>query len=115
LPQRKFAELGGVGLGSQHNYETGKQAPSIEYLIGLYKADEDVDVAYVITGERSQTFLKGDVSDLANIYLALDPEKRSLLMGVARLLRRNSGNGTLHEARAPYRAEGESDDNDEDF
>lgn len=49
LSQEKFAELGGVKLSSQQQYEAAKTAPSINYLYELW--DAGVDIAELLTGE----------------------------------------------------------------
>lgn len=51
LNQTEFAAIGGVLKGAQINYESGKRKPDIEYLINIGRV---VDVAYIITGERSK-------------------------------------------------------------
>lgn len=49
--QEAFAAIGGVGRRSQTNYEANDRAPDSDYLSRL--AEAGVDVAYVITGQRS--------------------------------------------------------------
>jgi transcriptional regulator with XRE-family HTH domain len=48
--QQEFAGLGGVKKNSQVAYETGKTAPTVEYLYRL--AGHGVDIGYILTGRR---------------------------------------------------------------
>lgn len=50
LNQIEFAALGGAKKHSQINYEADRSNPSVEYLAQL--AANDVDVLYILTGER---------------------------------------------------------------
>jgi transcriptional regulator with XRE-family HTH domain len=50
LSQEALAELGGVKLNAQSNYETGKRAPDSDYLARV--AAHGVDVAYLFSGQR---------------------------------------------------------------
>ena len=52
LTQKEFAEIGGVKRVSQHLYERGDTPPNIDYLLRL--AEIDVDVAYLLIGERQR-------------------------------------------------------------
>lgn len=49
LNQEDFGALGGVKKGAQGLYETGKSAPSIEYLYKL--AEHGVNIAHLLTGQ----------------------------------------------------------------
>ncbi len=48
--QPDLAAIGGVGKQSQINYESGKRLPDADYLSKV--ASVDVDVLYLLTGER---------------------------------------------------------------
>lgn len=50
LSQEALAELGGVKLNAQSNYETGKRAPDADYLTRV--AAHGVDVAFLFSGQR---------------------------------------------------------------
>ncbi len=50
LSQTEFAALGGAKKHSQINYEADKSSPSSDYLSLL--AQHDIDVLYLLTGER---------------------------------------------------------------
>lgn len=49
--QTEFAQIGGVSLTSQQNYERGSRIPDAEYLSRLHEAG--FDAHYILTGERS--------------------------------------------------------------
>lgn len=112
--QQEFAGLGGVKKNSQVAYETGKTAPTVEYLYRL--AGHGVDIGYVLTGRREDgsqgeeerrlvdMFAKLDVRErdaivtmLASLTGKLDPER----IPVERPAR------TLHAPRRDFRGEGE--------
>jgi transcriptional regulator with XRE-family HTH domain len=50
LNQREFAERAGVSRASQAHYELAQRVPDLVYLGALAA---DVDILYVVTGERS--------------------------------------------------------------
>jgi len=51
LNQTKFGELGGVSKKTQMLYESSERSPDATYLSAI--ADADVDVSYVLTGNRT--------------------------------------------------------------
>lgn len=51
LNQEDFSALAGLKKNSQVLYETGKSAPTVEYLYRL--AGQGIDVDYIFTGRRS--------------------------------------------------------------
>ncbi len=50
LNQSAAGEIGGVKKNAQHNYETGKRAPSASYLAAI--AEFGADIKYILTGKR---------------------------------------------------------------
>jgi transcriptional regulator with XRE-family HTH domain len=50
LTQMAFAELGGVQPNAQGHYESGFRLPKVDYLLAISAL---IDVAYLITNERS--------------------------------------------------------------
>lgn len=52
VSQREFAEIGGVTITSQQNYERGSRTPNVEYLQRLIAAS--IDVQYLLTGKKSE-------------------------------------------------------------
>lgn len=50
LSQTAFAELGGVSLRAEQDWERGNSAPKADFL--AIAAKEGVDVLYVLTGQR---------------------------------------------------------------
>lgn len=59
LKQQDLAEVGGVGLSTQKNYESDKSdsVPDARYLSRISKL---VDVAYIISGERHSEEVRED-------------------------------------------------------
>ena len=105
LTQAEFAALGGVKLGSQHGYESGKQRPSVDYLIRLAGSAMDIDVSYIVAGERSGDALSVDAAELIEILQSLPLETRGMLLEIARTLSKPQSSGsTVHETRATYKA-----------
>lgn len=51
LSQAEMAEVGGVGLNSQSNYENGHRSPDAAYLERV--AAHGVDITYLLTGVRA--------------------------------------------------------------
>ena len=58
----QMAEIGGVSLRSQQQYEKGNVAPTTDYLTRLYEAG--FDVVYLITGKRNTETLTAEDSEL---------------------------------------------------
>lgn len=56
LNQSDFAELGGVKLNAQVNYENGSRKPDSGYLAAISNAG--VDILYVLTGTRTDSLAK---------------------------------------------------------
>ena len=81
LTQPQFAVLGGVKIGAQGLYETGKSVPTLDYLFML--ADHGVDVGYLVTGIRASVPLAAENGRFLARFLQLsDRERRA----VARLV-----------------------------
>ena len=55
LNQTQFADVAGVQISAQTNYETGKRSPDAAYLTALAAAG--VDILYVLTGQRGGVVL----------------------------------------------------------
>lgn len=55
LSQTELGALGGVQKNAQHNYESGKRTPDALYLACIARAG--IDVAFIVTGERSAASL----------------------------------------------------------
>lgn len=53
LSQEQFAALAGQSKKSQGRYETGERSPDVDYLLAL--SEHGVDIAYLLTGQRSAT------------------------------------------------------------
>jgi len=61
LSQEQLAELGGVKLNAQSNYETAKRAPDSDYLARV--AAHGVDVGFLFTGKRTPVAGQAVASD----------------------------------------------------
>jgi transcriptional regulator with XRE-family HTH domain len=80
LTQRAFGEIGGVEPNAQGKYENGERWPRSDYLVAI--AGHDVDVLYVLTGQR-QALLDGQLADeearlLASFRSLPEPARRAL-------------------------------------
>lgn len=77
LNQTEFAEMAGVTVDSQGNYERGSRKPDTAYLEAL--AARGVDVAYLITGQHSGAALTADQAALLRAYAGADEDARAAL------------------------------------
>lgn len=66
--QSDFAQLTGVSLRSQQQYEKGNVSPSAEYLQKLHAAGYDVN--YLLTGKRQAEMLSNEDSELLRLWRA---------------------------------------------
>ena len=107
LKQAEFAALVGTDVPKQSLYENDRRELRADYLARL--ADADVDVHYVLTGQRIDGNALGDgASALISAYLALPEDLQSALVDHAGRLRDHIAHlprATLHAARTDYRAE----------
>ena len=58
--QSEFAQIAGVSLTSQQNYERGARIPDAQYLLRLHEAG--FDTHYILTGERTNSPPQGFVT-----------------------------------------------------
>lgn len=78
LTQRAFGEIGGVEPNAQGKYESGERWPRADYLVAI--AGHDVDVLYVLTGERhvhQGGGLADDEASLLSSFRALPSKVRA--------------------------------------
>ncbi|HEX8419448.1 MAG TPA: helix-turn-helix domain-containing protein [Sphingomonas sp.] len=81
LTQKDFAELGGVGLGAQHRYESGTGSPDTDYLLRI--GGSGVDYVWVLTGQRSAGLLSPIHSELLDAFNELGPLDQAVLIRLA--------------------------------
>lgn len=107
LKQAEFAALVGTDVPKQSLYENDRRELRADYLARL--ADADVDVVYVLTGQRSDGAALGDgASALISAFLALPRDLQDALVEHAGRLRDHVAHlpaRTLHAARTDYRAD----------
>lgn len=106
LKQAEFAALVGTDVPKQSLYENDRRELRADYLARL--ADAQVDVVYVLTGQRMEgDWLGQGASDLLSAYLALPPDLQEVLLQFVSGLREHlSGTPrTLHSSRSSYRAQ----------
>ena len=106
LKQAEFAALVGTDVPKQSLYENDRRELRADYLARL--ADADIDVVYVLTGQRSEGgWLGQGASDLLSAFLALPPELQQGLVAFVKTLGDSVGNAprTLHNRRSDYRGE----------
>ena len=72
----QMAEIGGVSLRSQQQYEKGNVAPTTDYLTRLYEAG--FDVVYLITGKRNTETLTAEDSELLRVWYQAEPILRKI-------------------------------------
>ena len=109
LKQAEFAALVGTDVPKQSLYENDRRELRADYPARL--ADADIDVVYVLTGQRSEGgWLGQSASDLLTAFLSLPAELQQGLVDFVRTLSESVGTGPrpLHNRRSDYRAE-ESD------
>lgn len=104
VSQQAMADQFGVSLRSQQNYEAGKRTPDAEYLAALAK--KDVDIQYILTGQRSADAATGaglaglsaEEQLLVESYRTLSVTRRKQLL--ADLLTGKAGQKTARKADA---------------
>jgi transcriptional regulator with XRE-family HTH domain len=85
LRQAAFAQLVGTDVPRQSLYENDRRELRADYLGRIAAAG--VDVLYILTGRRAEgQWLGEEASELLSCYLALPPEMRRALEGLARSL-----------------------------
>jgi transcriptional regulator with XRE-family HTH domain len=107
LRQAEFADLVGTDVPKQSLYENDRRELRADYLARL--AEADVDVVYVLTGQRSEGGrLAPELSEMVGLYLALPPGLRQALLDMMKAMAAMQGapaGATLHGGRLAYRAE----------
>ena len=78
--QIRFAQLGGVKKNSQINYEAGRTAPPVDYLLRL--AEHGVDIGYVLTGQRSDGSLSLEQELLFEAFGQLSSREREAIIAM---------------------------------
>jgi transcriptional regulator with XRE-family HTH domain len=111
LKQAEFAQLVGTDVPKQSLYENDRRELRADYLARL--ASAQVDVIYVLTGQRMEGEWLGDrASALVSAYLCLPADLQESLLDHAERLRGHFGPNapgalgrTLHSPDSSYRAE----------
>jgi transcriptional regulator with XRE-family HTH domain len=104
LKQAEFAALVGTDVPKQSLYENDRRELRGDYLARL--ADAQVDVVYVLTGERTEGEWLGEgASALLSAYLALPPDLQEAMVRFVDGLRAHfaSAGRTLHSGSSNYR------------
>lgn len=116
--QMRFAQLGGVKKNSQINYEAGRTAPPVDYLLRL--AEHGVDIGYVLTGQRTDGSLSLEQQLLFGAFGQLSAREREAIMAMVLTLAGQTTSiaeigaqaragqeqiGTLHDRKQDYRTE----------
>ena len=86
LSQQALADLLGISLRSQQNYEKGDRSPDSAYLAAIAAAG--ADVLYILTGERSSAQPAHDAAEqvLLDSYRRCSSQARQNLIQTAALL-----------------------------
>ena len=81
LKAKDVAEVVGVAIPTQSNYETGKRSPDAEYLAKL--TDLGFDINYVLTGKRESLSLTTQEKMLIELFRqAPETVQRHILAGL---------------------------------
>ena len=111
--QQEFAALGGVKKNSQVSYETGKTAPTIEYLYRL--ASHDIDIGYLLTGRRDDGSQANEERSLIDMFGKLGAREREAISTMLAIMTGNPlavdsvrierASDTLHAPRQAFKGE----------
>jgi len=106
MKQAEFVRLVGTDVPKQSLYENDRRELRADYIARL--AEIGVDIAYVVTGERSEGVWLGEgPTTLLSCYLDLPPDMQRAVEIFVRSLRDQfvkPASPTLHARRADYRA-----------
>jgi len=80
MNQDEFAAAGGMKRRAQTLYERDERAPDAAYLRAL--AAIGVDVAYIVTGEKTAASLSAEEIELLHGYRELDVRGKARVLGV---------------------------------
>ena len=81
LNQEDFGSLAGVTRNSQQTYEAGKRPFSVSYLLAL--KEHQVDIVYVLVGERSAGGLSEEQAKIVSAFDTLESANRQALLQLA--------------------------------
>ena len=105
LKQAEFASLVGTDVPKQSLYENDRRELRADFLARL--ADAQVDVVYVLTGQRTEgDWLGQGASELLSAYLAMPGDLQDVLLRFVNGLRAHlagAGGRTLHSRTSDYR------------
>ena len=108
LKQAEFANLVGTDVPKQSLYENDRRELRADYLARL--ADAQVDVVYVLTGQRMEGGRLGEqATRLLSAYLCLPEASQQMLAGLIETLRDDFAQGAsraVHGRALDYRPEG---------
>lgn len=84
LDQVAFAAMGGVKKNSQIAYESGKTAPSVDYLLALEQ--HGIDIGYILTGRQYDSDLSLEQQLLFEMFERLSSREREAIMSMMSVL-----------------------------
>ena len=87
LTQEEFGNLGGVERNAQSEYESDNVFPKADYLISL--ARQQVDVVYLIYGERVELSVTQQAKELIAVLTTLPPAQQALGFIMLNLFKRS--------------------------
>lgn len=76
----EMADLGGISVATQYNYERGTHKPDFAYLQRLHNAG--LDVLYLFAGHRTRSALSTDEQQLLHVWHRAPPAIRHAAMTV---------------------------------
>lgn len=95
MTQRDFAELMGVAVSAQRNYEKGLRKPDTDYLCKLH--DAGYDLHYLLTGERNVSTLSPDESKLLAAWRKAKDVNREIALVVLNMHQQALKSGDGHD------------------
>jgi transcriptional regulator with XRE-family HTH domain len=102
ITQDTFGQLGGVRRNAQSEYENGGAFPKADYLIRL--AAKEVDVVYLIYGERIAFTAAQQEKELIEVLVSLTPAQQALgFIMLNSIKRAGAGSQTGADARTTWR------------
>ncbi len=84
LDQTAFAALGGVKKNSQIDYESGKTAPKVDYLLALEQ--HGIDICFILSGRQYDSAMPLEQHQLLDMFERLSSREREAVMTMMSVL-----------------------------
>lgn len=90
--QAAFAEMAGVSLGSQGQYERGVAEPSAAYFLSL--AEMGIDMNFLFASEYETSAAARHVAELQNVLLQMPPAQQAMGFAILSLVQETAATST---------------------